>query len=270
MCCATLTLRDLQNGSASLRITDLPNVMHFGRIDLLIWLTENYSREEIGVALCDPINIYKIVRNGQMHVLSWLTENFAELVAAWLNDAHVCGRMITRAAMRGNIYILNWLHAEIGVLTEEIKENIRFNYCQIIPEANVLALDWLHQREVFKLEYLRNYAIGGALRTWMRTENYLAALWLEKKGANAMDYANAFSLPEDMELLKPEAENWLFDRTAESDYGYGETGLWWRNMLHRRQLCVLTLLLSGRRQRLPRLPPEIWEQCVQPLMCGGN
>ena len=160
MLCATLTLHDLQNDPASLRITDLPNVMLFGRIDLLIWLTDVFTHKEIEVALRDPINIYNVVRNGQMHVLSWLTENFAELVAAWLNDAHVCGRMITRAAIKSDIYILNWLHTN-RVLTGEIKENIRFNYFQIISEANILALDWLLQHEIFELKFYRDYAIGG-------------------------------------------------------------------------------------------------------------
>lgn len=274
MLCATLTLHDLQNDPASLRITDLPNVMLFGRIDLLIWLTDIFTHKEIEVALRDPINIYNVVRNGQMHMLLWLTENFAELVAVWLNDAHVYGRMITRAAIKSDIYILNWLHTN-GVLTGEIKEKIRFNYFQIISEANILALDWLLQHEIFELKFYRDHAIGGALRIWLQNENYLAALWLEKKGANAMDYANAFTL-EDVVQLQLEAQNWVFDRTAELDYRHSatelwrhDTELWWRDMLHRRQLRALTILLGSRRQKLPRLPPELWEHCIAPLLCGA-
>jgi len=229
----------------------------------LQWFEENHPETVTTEALEKMKVLEEVAFWGNAGVLRWMAEHRSEVVAPEKCGARD-GIFMYWAAQSGNADVFAWLyeHSKFASSIDHV--------CKWVAVAasrgHLSVLDYMHVHEITCENSFRiNYCYP--LRSALTNGQIASANWMQNHGfATASDCKIAASTS--VHYFPKEAVDWIFDRVPRSSFGFSAT--LWRKTLRRRQLCVLTLLLSGRRRGLPRLPPEIWEQCVQPLMCGGN
>lgn len=228
--------------------------------DSLQWFEENCPEMVSVEALVKDRVLDEVIFWGNAGVLRWLAANRSEVVAPEKCQAEA-ETYLYWAAQSGNAEVFAWLYERI-----ELRIN-RYYLSEWTTTAaargHIAILEYLQTNKITDARsYQTDYC--ATLRAALGNGQIVAANWMEKNGYATT--SNCKAAATSVQYYGADGMHWIFDRVPRSAFGY-EKKLW-RGVAHRRQQIVLVLLLSSRRQRLPRIPPEVWEQCVAPLVCG--
>lgn len=229
----------------------------FGQIFILDWLAKNQPKF-LTLETIEQINVVKkAVFYGRLNVLEWLENNVTGLVIG-TQDAD-----IMLIAMLGAEETFIWFHQRY--YREKSTDQDLHNWVACAAVRGLInVLEYLCSKITNPQIYEMNFFVP--LRNALSNNQIHCANWLQK--VRPLNIAELEKMMPDTTYLSRPAMSWLFDRVPRGKFDFQGQQKWDKE-LQQRKNCVLMLILGGQRRRW-QLPPEIWEQCVQPLLCGVN
>jgi hypothetical protein len=259
--------------------TDVYSVVMSGRIDVLQWLLQEkrvVQGRKLGGAIVHTGVWYILasikavclaVSQGFLHMVRWLEENSKELVRQAIDNNTNYIQLLNAATVSGHIYVLEHLYAYKGYsLPEHVREGVQWCLPAAASKGYLVVLEWWRQRRISvdytrKLHTLRGAVVGlqWPVVRWLETH-------ILDRDNLAREYVFAFRF-EYLYGASFAVHDWVAARTSLSDWMAHSYDWGWRHDVQdRRQKSLLTLVLCNRRRGARRLPAEVWEHLVAPLL----
>jgi len=250
-----------------------------GQVVVWEWLREkgadgefyNYNNFEV---------ILLAAKHGQTQLLTWYKSNFVKNDADW---ARVSWELLNSSVQLGYIKTLLWLEQQGKVNLRHADHLITHT----MSAGNIEALKWLQKMGVgFNTDFEGYHALSSLVsmgrcpkhRACDGGNERLAADmkagldWLDSMGMTAAhwNYHKTHTYQRNVLVAAvgkniPVLNEWCASRMGKEDFAeVGKLELW--RQIQRQK--ALIIVLADRRKKSRRLPPEVWEQCVAPLVCG--
>jgi hypothetical protein len=197
---------------------------------------------------------------GAKNVLSWIDQQgFTDDLIAPYRDRETS--LVNFAVYSGDPAVLAWVRdrAEVVINIWRLSDWAM----TAAGRGHVALMEWMREQGMLTLAACRaNYC--GALRTALGNNAPESVRWLHAFGAASIEDCQKNIDAREVGIYPDSAIRWLFDKLPRATFR--DADYRWRAELARRQGSALTLLLCGQRRPRLRLPPEIWENCVLPLL----
>jgi len=205
----------------------LGNVIYWGAKSVLSWIDQQGFADDLMIPYCgrEIFLVNFAMHSGDPAVFAWVWNRVKAVIVAQCN--------IWRLS--------DWAMSAAG-------------------RGYVALMEWMREHEILTLAACRANC-SGALRTALGNNKPESVRWLHAFGAASIEDCQKSIDAREVAIYPDSAIRWLFDKLPRATFRGAESR--WLAELARRKGSALTLVLCGRRLRLP---PEIWENCVLPLL----